>query len=69
VRGEEERDSAFGFQGSEWVEQRRFSKIIRRVLQRWWQLLWRRLRLQLGCASNMHWWFQGREEKASGLKA
>jgi hypothetical protein len=49
VRGEEERDSAFGFQRGERRQQWRFGQIIRRVLWRRWKLLWRWLRLQLTC--------------------
>jgi hypothetical protein len=48
VRGEEERDSAFSVQRGEWVEQRRFGQAIRRILKWRWQLLRRRVRLQLG---------------------
>jgi hypothetical protein len=47
MRGEEERDSAFGIQRGEWVEQRRFGQAIWRVLERRRQLLRRRLRLSL----------------------
>jgi len=47
VRGEEERDSAFGVQLGEWVEQRGFGQAIRRILGRRRQLLRWRMRLQL----------------------
>ena len=47
VRGEKERDSAFGVQRDEWVEQRRFGQIVWWLLWRWGKLLRRRLRLQL----------------------
>jgi len=36
VRGEEERDSAFGFQRGEWIGQRRFGQILRWI-HGWWQ--------------------------------
>ena len=47
VRGEEERDSAFGVQCGEWGEQRRFDQVIGRFLGRRRQLLRWRVRLQL----------------------
>jgi len=47
VRGEEERDSALSVQRGEWIEQRGFGKVIRRVFEWRWKLLRRRLRLQL----------------------
>jgi hypothetical protein len=45
VRGEEERDSALSVQRGEWIEQRGFGKVIRRVFEWRWKLLRRRLRL------------------------
>jgi hypothetical protein len=47
VRGEEERDSAFGVQLGEWIEQWRFRQVIQRVLGRWGRMLRWRMRLQL----------------------
>jgi hypothetical protein len=51
VRGEEERDSAFGVQRGEWVEQWRFGQAIGWIL---WRLLRWRMQLPLRLQGPLH---------------